>query len=30
MALVSRVIELASKGGLELPLLFNRGLDGQL
>jgi len=30
MVLVISVIELASKCALELPFLFNRGLDGQL
>jgi len=30
MVLGIRVIELASKCELELPFLFNRGLDGQL
>jgi len=30
MLVVIRVIELASKCELELPFLFNRGLDGQL
>ena len=30
MVLVIPVIELAGKCELELPFLFNRGLDGQL